>query len=79
MVILVIGNSRFFPFVDPIINVPLGITDISGQFGQSLKLVPGMKEPTGSFDKAIDVLIIELNSKYLTIETCFNNSMSFKT
>ena len=77
--ILVTGNSRFLPLVEPIKNVPDGMTDISGHARQSLKTVPGIKGFSGSFAIVLEVPINKLNRMHLVIETYFVNFISFTT
>ena len=71
------GNSLFLPLVEPIKNVPDGMTNISGHARQSLKAVPGINEFVDSFAIELDVLISKLNMMYLVLETYFVNFISF--
>ena len=75
--ILVTGNSRFLPLVEPIKNVPDGMTDISGHARQSLKTVPEINEFADSLAIVLEVPISKLNRMHLVIETYFVNFISF--
>ena len=68
MLTWVTGSSRFLPFVDPIINVPDGITDISGQTEQSLNVTPGSSGFFGSVAIALHVKNSRLKNMQLIVE-----------